>query len=159
MADGFVGNYVQAYIDTVTPIDTPGDEMTLANFRLMVCLTNNTFDLNRASIDTSSKCIDGNVATSLPGQLSWTMSADINSEVLDAPDKLVKASHNEIFKIARAGTKIWVAQYDVANKTVRYGVAWISSDSEAYPNNAQSTASITFNGDGKIFDQDDLAGS
>lgn len=158
MAEGFNGKTVLAYIDTDTPVTTAGTSMTLANFRVMVCLTNNTFDGTTSPIATTSKC-SGNWTTSIAGEQSWTMSADLNSEILSIPDEAIKASHNEMFKLWRAGTEFWMAQYDTALNTVRYGVVRIDGDSEAYANNAQATVSVTFTGIGEPFDQDDLAGS
>lgn len=154
----FNGRLVLLYIDTTTPIDTPGDEVTTANAILVACLTNNTFDGTTASISTTSKC-SGSFASSIAGEKSWTMGGEGNSVILDPSEEGVIASHNALFKLWRSGDAFWAFQYDTELDTVRYGVVRIDSDGEAYPDNAQSTFSISLTGIGEAFDQDDLAGS
>lgn len=154
----FNGRTVLLYIDTVTPVTTPGDEVTTTNAMLVACLTGNTFDGTTSSISTTSKC-SGAFASSIAGEQSWTMGGEGNSVTLDPAEEGVIASHNALFKLWRDGTHFWAFQYDTTRDTVRYGVVRIDSDGESYPDNAQSTFSLSFTGIGEAFDQDDLAGS
>lgn len=154
----FNGRTVLLYIDDVTPVTTAGTSMTTDNAILVACLTGNTFDATTASISTTSKC-SGQFAASIGGEQSWTMGGEGNSVILDPAEELVTASHNKLFKLWRSGLPFWAFQYDTALNTVRYGVVRIDSDGESYPDNAQSTFSISLTGIGEAFDQDDLAAS
>lgn len=154
----FNGRTVLLYIDTTTPVTTAGTAVTTANAMLVACLTNNTFDGTTSAISTTSKC-SGAFAASIAGEQSWTMGGEGNSVTLDSGETGVIASHNALFKLWRSGTPFWAFQYDTALDTVRYGVVRIDSDGEAYPDNAQSTFSLSLTGIGEAFDQDDLATS
>lgn len=154
----FNGKTVLLYIDDTTSVDTPGDQMTTQNAKLVACLTGNTFDGTTNAIGTTSKC-SGSFAASIAGEQSWTMGGEGNSILMSPSEALVIASHNALFKLWRSGTPFWAFQYDTAQDTMRYGVVRIDSDGESYPDNAQSTFSISMTGIGEVFDQDDIAGS
>ncbi len=152
----FNGRTVLLYIDTTTSVSTPGNQVTTADAILVACLTGNTFDGSTSAISTTSKC-SGQFASSIGGEQSWTMGGEGNSVTLDPSEVGVIASHNALFKLWRSGNPFWAFQYDTQLDTVRYGVVRIDSDGESYPDNAQSTFSLSFTGIGEPFDQDDLA--
>lgn len=154
----FNGRTVLYYIDTVTPVDTPGTDVTTENAVLVACLTANGLDMTTSAISTTSKC-SGKFAASIGGEQSWNMSAEGNSVTLDPSEVGVIASHNALFKLWRSGLPFWGFMYDPTLDTVRYGVQRIDTDGEAYPDNAQSTFSLSTTGIGEIFDQDDLPAS
>jgi|SRR6187402_670693 len=154
----FNGRTVLLYIDTVTPVDTPGTEVTTENAILVACLTGNTFDATTSAIGTTSKC-SGKFAASIGGEQSWTMGGEGNSVTLDPSEEGVIASHNALFKLWRSGDPFWAFQYDTSLDTVRYGVVRLDTEGESYPDNAQSTFTSSFTGIGPAYDQDDLAAS
>lgn len=159
MADNFVnGTDYLLYIDTTTALDAPLADVDFpGDFKLAACLDDNGFDGSTDQIDTSSKC-SGMFKSSLAGQIGWTMSANIKWIKPGVGD--TRLSNNDLFALWKAQTRFWVAQFDTDEITVRFGVAYISSFSEASANNAVATASITLQGVGEIYDQDDIvAGS
>lgn len=153
--DEFLGNEVLLYIDTVTPVDTPIEDIDIADAVLVACLVNNGFDGTNSPISTTSKC-SGKFATSIGGEQGWTMTADGNSVHIETGEAATLKSHNALFKLWKSGLPFWAYMYDTALKTVRWGVVRIDSDGEAFPTNAAATFTISLTGIGEPYDQDDL---
>lgn len=145
------GKQTLLYIDTVTPITTPGLSVDVpGSFELVACLTDNSFEGTRDAIDTTSKC-SGLFKDSMPGEIGWTFSGNGNAISIESGDD--RLSHNALFQLWKNGTTFWVAQFDDELESVRYGLAYITSFSEANPNNAAKTFSITLQGKGEVYDQ------
>lgn len=149
---------VVMFADFTTPITTAGTAVTVADFEMIVCLQNNSFEGTTSPISATSKC-SGSFAESVDGEKGWTMSADglaIKLEVGDA-----RLNHNALFKKWKAGTPFWVMIADADNTedslTIRYGVGRIDTHTDSMPDNEAQTFSISITGVGEIFDQDDLA--
>jgi len=144
------------YIDTATPITADLDDVVFpGDFELVGCLTSNGFSGTTGTIDTTSKC-SGKFTTSLPGDISWSISAEGNSIDLPSPGSGVDVSNNALFKLWKAGTTFWAMLTDVNTLASRYGLAYISSYDDSAPRAAAKTFSITLTGVGEPGDQDDL---
>lgn len=155
ITDTFLGNAVLLYIDTTTPVTTAGTAVTPDNFVLVACLNENSVDYTTNAISTDSKC-SGIYATSIGGKKGWTMAASGNSVSVDESEEAQLISHNKLFKLWEAGDSFWALQYDVQNKTARYGVVRIDSGNDSFPTDAAATFTVGLTGIGKIYDQDDL---
>lgn len=145
------------YIDTVTPLTADLDDVIFpGNFELVGCLTSNGFSGTTGTIDTTSKC-SGKFTTSLPGDISWSISAEGNA--IDLPDAAsgVDISNNALFKLWKSATTFWAMLTDVNTLATRYGLAYISAYDDSSPRAAAKTFSITLTGVGEPGDQDDLA--
>ncbi len=129
-------------------------------FDLIACLKENGFSGTTDQIDTSSKC-SGIFKTSLPGQIGWTFSASGNaidlggtglntSNLSGSNDRI---GHVRLFKLFKAQTRFWAAQFDSDLNTVQYGVAYITDLQLTNPENAASNISITLQGTGEVWDQ------
>lgn len=159
MANEFInGRKSLLFLDTVTPITTPLDEVTPENFKMVACLTNNGFDGTTSAIATTSKC-SGSFAESLDGEKGWTMSGEGNAIDIEIGDERI--SHNALFKQWRSGAAAWWAIMDAdllnASATLRYGVGRIDSQGDAFPDNEAQTFTVSITGIGEPGDQDDMA--
>lgn len=151
-----LGTDILLYIDTTSDITAAASTIDIpGTFKLVACLTDNGLDMSSDQIDTASKC-SGLFKTALPGQTGWTFSASGQQVTLSGGDITSGVNHNALFKLARSKEKFWAATFDPDNYSIRSGVVFISSYSEANPNSAAATFSMTLQGDGDIFDQEDL---
>lgn len=155
ITDTFLGNAVLLYIDTTTPVNTAGTAVTPENFVLVACLNENSVDYTTNAIATDSKC-SGIFATSIGGKKGWTMAASGNSISVETGEQATLKSHNAMFKLWRTGDPFWALQYDVQNKTARYGVVRMDSGNDSFPTDAAATFTVGLTGIGEIYDQDDL---
>lgn len=148
MANEFLdGTEFLLYINETTPLTTDiADVLIPGDFELVACLTSNGFDGTTATIDTSSKC-SGNFTTALPGDKSWTVAGEGNAIPTEALD--ARINHNKLFELWKNGTTVWIALFDTALFTVRYGQGFITSFSDAGPRAAAQTFSVTFQGVGE----------
>lgn len=149
MANEFLnGTEVLMYIDTETPITTDGEDVEIpGSFRPFICGQDNGFDLSVDQIDTTSKCTGFN-KSSIPGEVGWTFNFSGNAVKGVDGDSI---SHNEALELAKSRTLFWVAEFNPALDTVRYGVGYFTSYSDANPRNASQTFSVTVQGTGEIF--------
>ena len=159
MANKFINaRTIVAFIDVTTPITTIGTDVTPADFEMVACLQNLSFEGTTSPIEATSKC-SGSFAESVDGSKAWTISMDgLSIETLVGDTRY---NHNKLFKLWKSGAAFWVMIADAANTaaslTIRYGVGRIDTDSEAFPDNDAQTFSISITGIGEVFDQDDLA--
>lgn len=131
-------------IDETTPIDTDIDLVAIpGNFEPIGCLTQNSFETSTATIDTSSKC-SGRFTSALPGDKSATASGEGNA-ISDA-DAVTAGliNHNRLAQLDKDGTTVWLAFFDTALNTIRYGKAFITSFSDAAPRAAAQTFSVSW---------------
>lgn len=159
MANEFInGRKSLLFVDVVTPVTTPLDEVTPEDFKMVACLTANGFDGTTSAIATTSKC-SGSFAESLDGEKGWTMSGEGQAIGLGIGD--TRVNHNALFKLWKAGTAVWWAIMDAdalnASETVRYGVGRLDSYGDAFPDNDAQTFTISVTGIGEPGDQDDMA--
>jgi len=147
------------FLNVTDDIDTPGDEITVANFKPVACLTSVDFNGSTSGISATSKCSDSGFAESVAGEKSWTMSAEGLAQALEAGD--LRIDHNLLYKQWRSGAAAWWMIADrtpaLTNVTIRYGVGRIDTESDSFPDNAAQTFSTSITGIGASYDQDDLA--
>lgn len=158
MEDFQNGRMSLLWMDVVTPVDTPLDEVTTENFKMVACLDNNAFDGTTSAISTTSKC-SGSFAQSLDGEKGWTMSGDGKAIGLSVSD--TRINHNSLFKRWKSGQPAWFAIMNPTeledSLTVRYGVGRLDTYGDAFPDNEAQTFAISVTGIGEPGDQDDLA--
>lgn len=143
--DNFIdGTETLLLIDDTTPLTTALADVVLpGNFEPIGCLTSNSWETSTATIDTTSKC-SGLFNTSLPGDKSATASGEGNAITdADAVTLGVK-NHNYLAKLAKDGTTVWLAFFDTAQETVRFGKAFITSFSDTAPRAAAQTFSVSW---------------
>ena len=143
-------NYL-VYIDPVTAITnaTPPAK-DAATWKMLMCLSSNALSMTVAGIDVTSKCTDG-WADSLPGDGSWSITADGQAVTIATEDLDAKQSNDEIFSIMQNKQSVWAAIFDPAKDYYRVGVIFFSQLTETQGNNAAFTFSTTLTGRGKIY--------
>ena len=143
-------NYL-VYIDPVTAITnaTPPAK-DAATWKMLMCLSSNALSMTVAGIDVTSKCTDGWV-DSIPGDGSWSITADGQAVSLEAGDLATKQSNDEIFAIMQNKQSVWAAIFDTDTDYYRVGVIFFSQLTETQGNNAAFTFSATLTGRGKIY--------
>lgn len=158
MATFLNGRNTVLFIDTVTPITTELDEVTVENAVMVACLTSNGFNGTTSAISTTTKC-SGSFAESLDGEKGWTIDAEGQAIELGVGD--LRKNHNALFKLWREGTTFWAFLMDQTSEedsvTIRYGLARIDSFNDSQPDNDAQTFTISLTGVGRPGDQDDLA--
>lgn len=144
------------FVDTTTPVTTAITAVTPDNFKMIMCLTSNGFELTTSPIDSTSKC-DGGFASSEAGVTGWSMSADGLITILTAPDSTDGFDENQLFELAKSKASAWFAIMSVtslgASPRIRYGVGRIDSLSETDPDNETSTFTVSITGIGEPGDQ------
>jgi len=131
-------------IDQTTDINTDINDVVIpGDFEPIGCLTQNSWETSTATIDTSSKC-SGRFTSSLPGDKSATASGE-GFAISDA-DAVTGGlvNHNGLAALDKAGTIVWLALYDTALNTVRYGKAFITAYSDSAPRAAGQTFSVSW---------------
>jgi len=143
-------NYL-VYVDPVTAItaETP-PAADAATWKVLMCLSSNAFAMSVNGIDTTSKCTNG-WADSIPGDGSWSITAEGQAVALETGDLTTKQSAEELFALAANKTSFWAAIFDPEFNTYRVGVVFISSYNETFNNNAAYTFSITLTGRGEVY--------
>jgi len=118
-------------------------------FETLVCLTSNGWQASGDDIDTSSKC-DGLWTTTQPGRKGWTITGEGNS-IAGTPDAGT-ASFNKMFSLWKAGTVFAAEFYNTEDEDdIIRGNVRITSLEKTAPDNAATTFSITFTGQGEPF--------
>jgi len=112
-----------------------------------VCLTSNGWEASGDDIDTSSKCT-GDWSTTIPGRKGWSLTGEGNA-IAGTPDAGT-ASFNHYFALWKAGTTFEAQMVNEDDETdVIHGPVRISALSKTAPDNAVTTFSITFTGQGE----------
>lgn len=141
MAEQIVlGNEVLLYVDTITPITTAINAVTIANFVLVACLTDNSFSGSTSTLESASKCA-GNFGETIADKI--TGSYDFTGEHLKNAGLDGRLSAEEVQQMWLDKEVAWWAQYDIAQDSVIYSLGRIDSFSKANSANSLSTFSAT----------------
>jgi hypothetical protein len=158
MENVLMGTKQVLFVDTVTPITTPYDEVTVENAIMVACLMSTGFAGTTSPIDTSSKCSPDNFAESLGGQQGWTV--PINGMAIGLSVGDTRKNHNALMKLWRGRTVFWgfVMDMDATEDsvTMRYGLMRLDNWTETYPNQDKMTFDGTLTGIGYPGDQQDI---
>ncbi|MFD2597525.1 phage tail tube protein [Sphingobacterium corticis] len=123
-------------------------------WKVLACLISNGVDMSADEITASSKC-SGNAKEALPGETSWTMTA--NGNAIDSDLKADEASYKELKAIWKAGETCAWKMAKVGSTDVDYGMGHISSLSKAANHNEAVTFDLTINGTGALEDKEPAA--
>lgn len=148
MEDIILGQGTLIYIDENLSLDTPIDEVPIpGDFEEIICLTDNSFDLTVAPIDTTNKCT-GLWSTSLAGQRSGTFGGNGDANLIDPADP--RYNMDKIAAFAAAGTVLWFLQYNDNGTSIRYAKGFFSAYNDTAPNLDKQTFSFTVTITGEI---------
>lgn len=142
-----LANNVLLYVDTTTPITTPLSEVTIENFVLVACLTDNSFSGSTSVLESASKCA-GNFGESIADKITFTY--ELTGEHLLNAGLDGRLSAEEIQQMWLDKEVAWWAQFDVALNSVTFSLGRIDSYSKANSANSISTFSATITGIGGV---------
>lgn len=145
------GKEYLVYINTTTAITaTTPPAADSAAWKMLMCINNNALAFTRNGIDATSKCTDG-WADQLPGDGSWSVTAEGQSIPVATADLTTQQSGEQIMALAIAGTSFWAAIFDPEVTSYRVGVVYISALNETYNNNAIFSFNATLTGRGALY--------
>lgn len=139
-----LGTETLLLIDTTTSIDTDIDLVAIpGNFEPVGCLSSNSWESSTTTTDTSSKC-SGRFTSSLPGDKSATASGE--GFAISDSDAITAGliNHNQLAVLDKNSTIVWLAMFDTALNTIRYGKAFITAYSDSAPRAEGQTFSVSF---------------
>lgn len=142
-----LSNDVLLYIDTTTPTTTAIDAVTIEDFVLVACLTDNSFNGTTSTLESASKCA-GNFGETIADKITWSM--DFTGEHLKNAGLNGRLSAEEIQQLWLDKKTFWAAQYDIAENSVVYGLARIDSFTKTAGANSIATFSATLTGIGGV---------
>lgn len=121
--------------------------LTTPAYLLAVCLTTNSFDRKRDTIDVSSKCDDGS-ANFESGRLNWSVKGE--GFAMSTPST-GRMSYNELDAIILSGDTVLIKVADDPTTPVSVGYsgqAILTSLTEQYPDNEYVKFNFEFQGKG-----------
>ena len=155
MAENYLkGTEFLFYVDTTTSATTALNAVTLANAKLVKCLTSNGFSGTTNTIESNSKCA-GLWAESIADTAGWTM--DFSAEALELQALDTSIDQNALFNLWKNKTVFWGFMYDIASVTLRYGLMRIDSYSDTGAKGSIQEFSGTLTGIGVPGDQTTIA--
>jgi len=129
-------------------------------YRPVVCLTSNSMNMERAVIETQTKCAPG-VVEKQNGALSYTIEAEaIAIDTTEVTGDDTKASHDYFFDVMQSGDNVNWKMDSGSGSLTYYGNGVITSlGFEAPAGDEFASFSLTIDGNGAISKTDPLAPS
>jgi|SRR5690554_241702 predicted secreted protein len=112
----------------------------------IVCLQDVTLSTSTEPLTTSNRC-RGKFSASRPNTISYTIDGTGN---IVEDWEVTEEAYQAVLELQLSGATFMWRMTDAAGTYYRSGEAWVSEDTETFPNDDFATFDFTFNGTGEL---------